>query len=407
MPKVKTKYLVIQEMILQSIQESDVFPVHWPKYVYLAHYLNWYNLNHRDFDNDFVPIYKQLFQKTVGMRYEKKIFDFFLENGFIEINHSYSTTKHQSKGYKFTNKALGSDLTFFESRNKALNKKLHQNFEPTEEIEKTVFQNLQLIHFNFTYSSHNNLNKIYTNNTPPAHSPHYVNTEITQSTSETNNYLANTSYRSKLDMIAIANFKSKNFYAKRDPNVRRLHTNLTSLKSDLRQYVKVPGLDLVNVDIRNSQPTILNTLFQGDQKYTEFTTRGLLWDHLTQRCDFSNRKQLKEQMFKSVFYGRTDTMETSRMSKIFRKEFPQAWEYIYNFKKKHGYKALSIEMQRKESEIMLERICPVLMKEKKWFSTIHDSVVTDRSNAEYAEQIIKTSFKGEYGLNVETKIEKI
>jgi len=49
-----------------------------------------------------------------------------------------------------------------------------------------------------------------------------------------------------------------------DSTAGRLHTNLTNLKSDLRNYLTYDGKTLVAVDIRNSQPYLSLALFRKD-----------------------------------------------------------------------------------------------------------------------------------------------
>lgn len=54
------------------------------------------------------------------------------------------------------------------------------------------------------------------------------------------------------------------FYASVDTNVRRFHSNLTNLKSEIRHFLTFDGSTLVSVDIANSQPFLSKALFNPD-----------------------------------------------------------------------------------------------------------------------------------------------
>ena len=134
-------------------------------------------------------------------------------------------------------------------------------------------------------------------------------------------------------------------------------------------------MDLVNLDIANSQPLILNTLFSDDKKYLELCEKGSLWKYLMEICHVSDRKQFKKTMSGVVFYCSLYTMRTSQKSQLFKREFPQVWQFIYYYKKKYGKEALAIEMQKKESDLIIDTVCLKLAKENIWFATIHDSII--------------------------------
>lgn len=59
-----------------------------------------------------------------------------------------------------------------------------------------------------------------------------------------------------------------------DPTGKRVHTNLTNLKSDLRQFLSVEGEPLSEVDIKNTYKTdntVLNIMdFRFDKDFIWF-----------------------------------------------------------------------------------------------------------------------------------------
>ncbi len=61
--------------------------------------------------------------------------------------------------------------------------------------------------------------------------------------------------------MTLDSFHDKQFYFRTDTTSGRLHTNLTNMKSGLRNFITFDDMRLVSVDIKNSQPFLLGTLF--------------------------------------------------------------------------------------------------------------------------------------------------
>jgi hypothetical protein len=64
------------------------------------------------------------------------------------------------------------------------------------------------------------------------------------------------------NLNVIQELKSQNFYCDLDNNIGRFHSNLTNLKKELRSFITYEGRQLVNIDIRNSQPFLSTCLFR-------------------------------------------------------------------------------------------------------------------------------------------------
>ncbi len=71
--------------------------------------------------------------------------------------------------------------------------------------------------------------------------------------------------------ISISHLKNNHFHFSVDSNIHRLHTNLTNLNSDLRNFLTWRGQKLVSIDISNSQP-FLSTILLSPSFYTTETT---------------------------------------------------------------------------------------------------------------------------------------
>lgn len=72
--------------------------------------------------------------------------------------------------------------------------------------------------------------------------------------------------REKLNtgLINIEKLTARNYYFTVDSSVGRLHTNLTNIKSELRNFLTYDGQELVSIDFKNSQPTLSTLLLKPD-----------------------------------------------------------------------------------------------------------------------------------------------
>ena len=64
------------------------------------------------------------------------------------------------------------------------------------------------------------------------------------------------------NLSVIEELEAQHFYCDIDNNIGRFHSNLTNLKKELRSYITYQGKNLVNIDIRNSQPFLSTCLFR-------------------------------------------------------------------------------------------------------------------------------------------------
>lgn len=414
---------------------------HIDKWLYIDHMM----LTRYFFQDDKekgIEINIQLLQKIVSCRRQKKILDWYLKRGFIKKVKNYSSGKH-SAIYTYSDEIKFQPTIQKEVTDKTLNRKLQKENEPETPLEIAAKENLkelkidrracyyelksltfteneiqEIEHFFgarafFTYESLINKynyqnatgNITYTSNDNKDNtSPYYyVNTFLEKKEKKKKR---SKFFKFSINNAVVSSIDSKDIYCFRDANGKRLHTNLTVLKRELRKYLSVPGLDLVNMDIANSQPLILNTIFKGDEKYLTLCQTGQLWDYLMLKCDVSDRKAFKGDMFGEVFYCSLYTMNRSEKSQLFKTEFPKVWQFIYDYKKKNGKESLPIEMQRKESNIILDTVCQQLAKGLKWFATIHDSIICDRSESNNVKQLMMDAFN-DYGIYPTIRIENL
>lgn len=252
--------------------------------------------------------------------------------------------------------------------------------------------------------------------------------------------------------ISIEMINNEEFYFKINKTNGRLDTNLTNLKSELRQFVKG---NLYSIDCKNSQPLILNFILeyiiQNNNKYKLISssknplpppfplcypslgTEGnkMLSKYLnikdlevlrkfplsedgvnefrryklsTFKSDFYEdmakeyaklhkkpllRKQMKELMYK-VFFSSNFSFKEEK--KIFKKNYPVVYEVIFRLKNSKSYNKLAICLQGIESEIFIQNISKKLVENNIIPLTIHDSLVVFEKDINLALKIIENVY---------------
>lgn len=217
--------------------------------------------------------------------------------------------------------------------------------------------------------------------------------------------------------IAIDKFKNRDFFLYCDEFGKRIHTNITNLRSTLRKYLVYKNQKLVNVDIANSQPLLLLisiphlsysirctiSIYFDDVtpdvlNYKRLVEQGTLYDYLMKHAGETDRSVFKENFFRETFFGK-------RTSKLFCKLFPTIGEEIKKIKRKN-YRRLAWLMQRTESKLMISGICRRIMEEHKdtFMATIHDSILTTQENVPIIKKIMSEEFE-KLGLSPTIRIE--
>lgn len=167
----------------------------------------------------------------------------------------------------------------------------------------------------------------------------------------------------------------------RNDTNHRLDYNLTNIKSELLDYLTLDGEHLVELDVANCQFGILANLdVKLDPFFVHLATKGLLYEYVSKSLNISLR-EAKAKMFRVAF----DKVKSEQDD--VRELFPITMEYIDNFKKENGYKAFSIMLQKNEANLFIDYLLPNLMDEFKLF-TIHDAFRVKASEADLIEKRI-------------------
>ena len=217
--------------------------------------------------------------------------------------------------------------------------------------------------------------------------------------------------------ITIDKFRDKEFYLHRD-EFGRIHTNLTILKSTLRKFLSYKGNKLVNIDVVNSQPLLLLLAIKpihlsirctGDIYfedippdvlcYKRLVEQGRLYEFLMKNAQTTDRTEFKESFFRETFFGR-------KTSKLFCDLFPTIGKEIIKIKRK-DYRRLAWIMQRKESKLIITKICGRIMREhpEAFIGTIHDSILTTPENVLTIKQIMSEEFE-KIGLSPTIRVDR-
>jgi hypothetical protein len=216
--------------------------------------------------------------------------------------------------------------------------------------------------------------------------------------------------------MAISAINDGDLFFRHNKTNGRIDTNLTNLKSELKQFISISGL--VQLDISNSQPYILSLYLNSSlcgrilsddfNKYKAWTEKGLFYEnfnkeYFNRKGKILTRKEIKEIMF-CIFYSKNNSYQKEK--EIFKSIFPSVYDIIEKEKNiKHNQ--LAIKMQQLESEICIDIICQELDKEDIKYFTIHDAWLVDKLDEIKVKDIIEREFIKKYNSKPKIKVEKI
>lgn len=244
--------------------------------------------------------------------------------------------------------------------------------------------------------------------------------------------------------------KNNDIFHKVDSTSGRFHSNMTNMAKGLRPFLRINGEQLVNLDIKNSQPylsTILLTdpskvswmtknpafalllqslkvsLYQDVKKYISLVNLGRIYEYLM--TEFSKegleltRDETKRQMLRILFArNRMPQDETNRKARqIFKDRFPTVHRIFSKIRgsekgdKFQNFKRFAILLQTIESYLMLDVILKRIYKELPGTIavTVHDSIMTRilTNNVEAVRKIMIDELTFFVGFEPNIKIEGI
>lgn len=211
-------------------------------------------------------------------------------------------------------------------------------------------------------------------------------------------------------------------FFKVDGKGNRAHTNLTNLASDLRQFIRYSGKKLGQVDLRNSQPFLLNLVIKNKinkknveqmeeyNRYKKLTENGEFYEYLMSEFGIASSDEKDRKEFKLLFFGRVFFDRNRKVLKkeeqLFAELFPTIFSIIRKIKE-DDYTQLAISLQKAESKIIITECVRKIRQERPdiFVSTIHDSIVGEYENLDYFRDVIEEVFL-KYNLAPTVKKEK-
>jgi hypothetical protein len=182
----------------------------------------------------------------------------------------------------------------------------------------------------------------------------------------------------------------------------RVHTALTSLAREMRQWVRLGGVgDLVAVDISHSQMLLLAVTLSRegleDAAFLHDCLDAVVYSRFADALG-STRPDAKQRLFALVYgaparYDRAD-------ANVFKRLYPKTWEAVLTLSQHHESGWLSRMMQRVESDLMIHDAAKRFMTDHPDIPliTIHDAFVTSREHADLSAQAVRQSWMDRYRL---------
>lgn len=260
-------------------------------------------------------------------------------------------------------------------------------------------------------------------------------------------------YQSALcNIIALEN---REYKAQIDSNVHRLHSAITNMQKDYRNFLKYDGQELTAIDISNSQPFLLCILFNPDfwdkssgayinighlpeniqklfkpslvseikkhiastsetefQDYIREASAGNLYEFMQSEINNPeiDRSRVKTMILITFFSDNryiSQKTEDAALKRKFRALFPKIYELIALCKRSRKNRFACL-LQSVESEIILHRCCKRIWDEGGHnvpVFTIHDSIATTAENVKLVRNIMDEELTKAAGVHPHFKIE--
>jgi hypothetical protein len=226
---------------------------------------------------------------------------------------------------------------------------------------------------------------------------------------------------------------AKDFRFKHDETTGRDFTTVTATPSHIRPFLLLDKKPVVESDVSCAQPLLFTKLV-----YEYCDTRGMsevptdvhkwqrlceekepnkaLYEHLfrsmtsakvqlnclrtvdplTHQVKFTNEytKAFKVEFFAGIFF---DKDKNSQMRQVFAQEFPTISAAITYWKQQLGDN-LPVRLQKLEAELLLNQVCPLLLKQRIKVYTVHDAILSHPEHKQTVAATIRRVFLEATGL---------
>lgn len=383
--------------------------------------------------NDFVPINAQLLQKKV--RNYNQYLDYLVNLNIVEVNKQYLPGL-KSRSYKYS-KQFSTKVVAISIIQKT--KKITHNKHSKFRLSKT-----QMEDYNHLIKWYNECLQIDIESAQK----HILNEYFVKSEKIKSGFDKSPLLQYNSSKVSIEKISAGALQLNIDDFGYRLHTNLTNLKSELRNLLTYNGLQLVSIDIVNSQPYMSTLLFNSSfwelpshhnvlthnsiglsitnifnkyttclfimlckkaessinsdlHKYLEIVQNGIFYEYMAEHSNINidNRKQVKAAMFQVLF---TDNhfinQKEAAPKRLFKELFPDVYKFFSLLKQKEKNN-MPMLLQRIESHVILLTITKRIANENPNLPifTIHDSIVTTKGNESYIQNVMEEEMTRIFG----------
>lgn len=410
----------------------------------------------------FIRPHSTLMQRRV--RNYRKCLDYLVENKILIEDPQYIVNK-KSRGFMFTNQYC-TELKQTKITNQKLIKKILKFYKT--ETNQPILNNDGLDIFYLLKWFENGKLKIdypkakaylkslyYQENKSIAEEEQYKkgSKSTDYNFEQSQNIKAIMRYNSRLRPLIL--FNNSTFNPTVDKTAGRLHSVLTQLKSDLRQFITYNGEPLVAIDIVNSQPYLASVLLNEEKfkenkitkliqlynpkyisnnntstsfpimlakliqrietkndtlKYIESVANGQFYEEFAKQMDNDNlnRKDIKKATFSSIFSPNQLAKQLDGV-KLFKEVYPSVFKVFTKVKSGKGtHRTLACILQNFEANLILHIACKKISKLNPDIPlfTLHDSIITTPKYQTLVEHIMNETLSNGVGFPPVLKVER-
>jgi hypothetical protein len=208
------------------------------------------------------------------------------------------------------------------------------------------------------------------------------------------------------DKNALNQLFSKAYKVGRNSTNDRLDTNLTNLPSVYTDWICKKN-DLIQIDLANSQLCFLSKMLEDTpglkdiDNFCNLSYNGEIYTYVQDQLGLETRDDAKLLLITILFSSNYNP----RGKKEFKSLFPQVHQWLHNYKKEHGYRNISITLQKMESKLFIDKIYVTIKKRGLFCLTKHDSLIIKSKDLDRVLKTTITQFKS-FGMKGKLKVIK-
>jgi hypothetical protein len=375
------------DSILRKSNFSKDFKSHL---LYIIFHIRTYPFKDRTYnEGDYIPIKLKYLRNLISYDYSHRFLKLLVEEGVLDCDNRYEIGV-KSIGYKINDKYRKNKFYLEEMQDLDLSEKIEMKLQLITDV---------VLNRNDAYSyvtqCMNNVKMDYI---------------------KADSYLKSIplNIQNKVKMMVDV-FDTK--FATVDETSNRLHNNLTNLATPLRNTLTYNGKQLVQCDLKNSQPLLFRAHLKSYphipqeelDKYLDVVCNIGFYEFFAEKLNMvlteSNRMEFKKKIFGGVLFDK-NRKNLSKYEKVFKTEFPIIF-YCMRDMKEDDYKSIPIALQKLESEYIFNCV-EKLRHENKGIEllTIHDSIVTIVGKEEIVYNLMMEEFYEMFKILPKIKVEK-